>query len=292
MHIEPACLPVVELREEFGTIADEYHTATRNSSVTKRFFKAHELSYDPDMQQLASQGPLHLNDLPRVELPSPRTPIEMSLEDAITRRRSGRNFSTNAMDIEHLATLLYLANGVRHVEHAGAAVYHRNVPNAGNLGSVEIFPVVLNVDNVPPGIYHFDTLFHDLACLRGGQFDSWLKELVFFQVEFGSAAVALVLTSAVGRLQAKYGPRGYRLGVCDVGHVSQNLYLVGAGLGLEVCATAGFVDEELDQALGLDGVNTASMLVLLVGYSAVAWETEHLAHASGLGQERIISRGS
>jgi SagB-type dehydrogenase family enzyme len=283
MLIEPASFSVAQLRDEFGTIADEYHSATRNSSVTKRFFKAHELGYDPDIQRLASQGPLHLNGLPRVELPSPRAPIEMSLEDAISRRRSGRNFSLHAMDGKHLATLLYLANGVRHVEHAGGVVYyHRNVPNAGNLGSVEIFPVVLNVDNVPPGIYHFDALYHDLACLRGGQFDSWLKELVFFQMEFGSAAVALVLTSAVGRMQAKYGPRGYRLGVCDVGHVSQNLYLVGAGLGLEVCATAGFVDEQLDRALGLDGVTTASMLVLLVGCSAVAF-----ADATSLGSNDV-----
>lgn len=80
-----------------------------------------------------------------------------------------------------------------------------------------------------------------------------------------TAAVALVLTSAIGRLQAKYGTRGYRFGLFDVGHVSEDIYLAGTGLGLQVCATAGFIDEEVDRTLGLDGLERATMLVLLIG---------------------------
>jgi nitroreductase len=67
------------------------------------------------------------------------------------------------------------------------------------------------------------------------------------------------------RLQTKYGIRGYRFALLDVGHVSQNIYLVGTALGVQVCASAGFIDDTVDQALGLDGLDTASMLVVLVG---------------------------
>ena len=63
----------------------------------------------------------------------------------------------------------------------------------------------------------------------------------------------------------KYSLRGYRFGLLDVGHVSQNLYLVASALGLQVCATAGFIDDVLDSALGLDGLDVASMLMVLVG---------------------------
>jgi SagB-type dehydrogenase family enzyme len=143
----------------------------------------------------------------------------------------------------------------------------RNVTNSGNLGSVEVYPVILAVDGVDPGIYHFDSVHHDLALLHRGMFRTWLREVVFFQLEFADAAMALVLTSAFGRLKAKYGPRGYRLGLFDVGHVSENVYLIATGLGLEVCATAGFVDEVMDSTLGVDGLETATSLVVLVGPS-------------------------
>jgi SagB-type dehydrogenase family enzyme len=145
--------------------------------------------------------------------------------------------------------------------------YRRTVTNSGNLGSVEAYPVVLAVDGIPPGIYHFDTVRHDLALMRSGFFREWLRELVLYQLEFADAAVAVVLTSAFGRLKAKYGPRGYRLGLLDIGHVSQNMYIVATALGLAVCATAGFVSEELETVLGLDGLETAASLVLLIGPS-------------------------
>lgn len=255
------------LPEAFGTLADAYHSATRNPGATKGLFKAHEVHYSPFVQQLAAEAPLHLDDHPRVSLPAARAAVPMPVDEAITRRVSGRRFGRDPLPADQLATLLYLGNGVREVVRVGGEVlfYQRNVTNSGNLGSVEIFPIVMNVAGVAPGIYHFDSVHHDLACVRRGEFRTWLMERVLFQREFPAAAVALVLTSAIGRLQAKYGPRGYRFGLFDVGHVSENVYLAGTGLGLQVCATAGFIDEEVDRTLGFDGLDRATMLVLLVG---------------------------
>jgi hypothetical protein len=36
-------------------------------------------------------------------------------------------------------------------------------------------------------------------------------------------------------------------------------------MGLQECATAGFIDDAVDSALGLDGLDAASILVVLVG---------------------------
>jgi hypothetical protein len=40
-------------------------------------------------------------------------------------------------------------------------------------------------------------------------------------------------------------------------------------LGLEVCATAGFIDEEFDRALEVDGLDVATMLIILLGMPAL-----------------------
>jgi SagB-type dehydrogenase family enzyme len=78
-------------------------------------------------------------------------------------------------------------------------------------------------------------------------------------------AVVLVFTCAFGRLSAKYGPRSYRLGYLDVGHASAQGYPAATALGLHACASAGFIDEAVDALLGIDGLDTASVLVQAVG---------------------------
>ena len=249
------------------TLAEEFHVASRNAAAFKRIYKAYEVHYEPFVQQLVATAPLHLADYPRVELPAHGASVHMSLGEAIKRRASGRGFSSVTLSVAALAELLRLANGIHTIIRSEdqPVFYRRPAANSGGLGSVEIFPIILNVDGVEPGIYHFDSVRLDLARLYPGNFREWLREVILFQVEFSEAAVALVLTSAVGRLRAKYGLRGYRFALLDVGHVSQNIYLVSTGLGLQVCATAGFIDDELDAVLGLDGLDNASMLVVLVG---------------------------
>lgn len=245
-----------------GNLAEDYHVTSRNSIALKGNHRAHQIHYEPHIQELVRTAPLRLESAQRTRLPPPAR-ARMSLDEAILRRVSGRRFGGRPLAPEELSALLFLANGVR----ASGGESHRNAPSSGNLGSVEIFPVVLDVRGVDPGVYHFDSVAHDMALLKPGSFREWLRNRVFYQLEFADAAVALVLTSAVGRLGQKYGLRAYRLGLLDVGHVSENIYLVGTALGLQTCATAGFIDDELDAALGLDGLDVASMLVLLIGAS-------------------------
>ena len=252
---------------EYESLDESYHVSTRSNSFTKRCFKAHETHYSPWVQQLVADAPLHRDDLPRVALPAPSiTSLQMPVSEALLRRRSGRLYGNEPLRADDVSTLLAMALGVHRSLTAGErTTYRRTVTNSGNLGSVEAYPIVLAVEDISPGIYHFDSVHHDLTLLKCGLYREWLRECVLFQLEFADAAMAIVLTSAFGRLKAKYGPRGYRLGLLDIGHVSQNVYLIATALGLAVCATAGFVDEELDTALGLDGLETTASLVLLIG---------------------------
>ena len=248
------------------SLAAEFHVASRNQAAYKRYYKAHDIHYQPSIRQLVTDAPLALKAATRVELPSDDERADESILSTIKNRGSGRAITDAPLPASTLATLLRHSNAViGSAQTPDGAFYRRAAANSGDLGSVEIFPVVLNVQGIQPGIYHFDSVQHDLAEVRSGNFGAWLREFVLFQAELSSAAVALVLTAAVGRLQTKYGIRGYRFALLDVGHVSQNIYLVGTALGIQVCASAGFIDDEVDQALGLDGLDTASMLVLLLG---------------------------
>ncbi|MFO0889523.1 MAG: SagB/ThcOx family dehydrogenase [Isosphaeraceae bacterium] len=253
--------------ERLGSLSQAYHHASRNplsiSKITPRYFETY---HDPRIQQMVAEAARHIEGPPRVPLPAALGLASMPLADAITTRSSRRDFPDGALGLLEFGTLLHLGNGVREVRGGCVPIsYQRNVPSCGNLGSTEVYPIVMSVEGIEPGIYHYDSVRHDLAQLRKGQFRGWMREFALPQVEFSDAAAAIVLTSAIGRLEAKYGRRSYRLALMDVGHVSENLQLTATAMRLSVCAANGFVDEELNHALGLDGLSDATMLVILIG---------------------------
>jgi SagB-type dehydrogenase family enzyme len=155
--------------------------------------------------------------------------------------------------------------GIARADATGGAAWRRHAPSSGALGSATVYPIVIRVSGIDAGIYHYDGTGHDLALVRRGRLESWLRERVLYQREFSLAAVVLVVASAIAPLAERYGIRGYRLALLDAGHVSQNLQLAAAALGLSACAVAGFIDSELDDALGLDGVSDASLLCVAMG---------------------------
>jgi SagB-type dehydrogenase family enzyme len=233
-------------------------------SIFKRYRSAYDVHFDPEVQRLVSESPLRIEGV-RYALPT-AAQLKMPLGDSITCRTSGRTYSEAAVSREALATLLFHINGVRRVSSFnGLKTYQRNVPSSGNLGSIEVFPIVLNVEALEPGVYHFDQVSHELVTLRCGNYEQWLRDEALYQVEFSGAAVVLVFTCAFGRLNAKYGPRSYRLGYLDAGHASAQGYLAATALGLQVCSSAGFIDEAFDALLGIDGLDTASVLVQIIG---------------------------
>jgi SagB-type dehydrogenase family enzyme len=188
----------------------------------------------------------------------------MGVGAAIEARRSSRTFDRNfAVDLKAISTILYLSCGTR--KQIGSLALKRNTPNSGNLGSIEIYVVALSIQDVEPGIYHYDSVDCALTQLNTGNFRLWIREFVCYQSEFSDCSALLILTSNVGRLKAKYGERGYRLGLLDAGHVSQNIQLVCTSIGLAVCATAGFIDDEVNRTLRLDGLRDATVLCLAVG---------------------------
>jgi len=192
-----------------GTIAEDFHIASRNSAALKQNYRAHLIHYSPEVEKLVRKAPLKIEEGNKINLPPPLK-IQMSITETINRRSSGRNFSNVPITSEELSTLLYYGNAIQKNPYTkNQNYYQRNVPNSGNLGSVEVYPIILNVEGIEPGIYHFDSFSHHLDQVQLGNYSTWLFEKGFFQVEWSNSSVGFVITSAIGRLTAKYGLRGY-----------------------------------------------------------------------------------
>lgn len=248
-----------------GNLAEEYHVASRNLHALRDFAMLGRTRFDPEVVARGSEPPLSLRGK-RIALTRAEGLARMPLADAIRSRTSARAFGAASLEAHELGALLDLGSGVREVVRAAnGTFYRRSAPCAGGLGSIEVYPIVRRVAGIPAGLYHFDSVRHELTELCPGDPTTWLRERVLQQPDLADAAVAFVLTCDLGRLAKKYYLQGYRLGLLDAGHVSENLQLTATAMGLGTCAVGGFIDDEVDGALGLDGVDRASVLLVVVG---------------------------
>jgi SagB-type dehydrogenase family enzyme len=151
---------------------------------------------------------------------------------------------------------------------AGREVNLRSYPSSGALYAVEIYPVVFGVEDLSPGVYHYDAVRNELELLK-----SPIERQVIVRAALpveremvAGAAVMICLTGCFSRHERKYGEGGYRMMVAETGHISQNLILTAAALGLNARPFGGVFDELLNGDLGLNTSEGQFLLSVLVGH--------------------------
>lgn len=200
-------------------------------------------------------------DAPLVPLSRDFTYRGLTVEEAIQRRRSSRDYSGQPMSLAELSHLLYHINGITE----DTRYPFRAAPSSGGLYPIEIYPVVHNVADLSAGLYHYNVRDHALDLLRAEDFRRELTHYAVDQEMVGQANLTLVLTAIFQREQWKYGSRAYRYTLLDAGHIGQNIYLAATSMGLGACAIGAFFDDDINQMLGVDGVAEAVVYLLVVG---------------------------
>jgi SagB-type dehydrogenase family enzyme len=197
----------------------------------------------------------------KVNLPKPQY-RGMTLEEAIEKRRSIRNYSKKPITKTQLSQLLFSAQGIT------GKIYGqplRSAPSAGALYPFEIYLVVNNVQDLPQGIYHYSVLDHALELVRAGDFRSEITDAGLEQEMLGDANVTFILSAIFDRVRHKYGERGFRYTYIEAGHISQNIYLQSVSLGLGSVCVGAFLDEKVNQLIDVDGRKEAVIYLHAVG---------------------------
>ena len=248
-----------------------YHESTK---VTRRNYgelsrRNDFMTRDPQFLLMTSRAWKTYSGAERVPLPVPKLD-QISLGDAIHRRKSQIGaYSGAPITLDELGGLLHYSYGTtRYIESkafAGEKLYYRAAASAGGLYPLEIYPIVFGVDGLPPGIYHYGVINHELERVRGGAFlDELLKVTTYYDLA-RTSSVMFAITAVFPRNMSKYLFRGYRFICHDVGVLLQNMYLAGTGLGLGTCAIGGFFDDEVGRMLQIDNVDENVMMLFSVG---------------------------
>lgn len=113
--------------------------------------------------------------------------------------------------------------------------------------------MVSNVENLPPGLYHYNGEEHTLELIRKGDLREELAEACLGQRCVATAPVNIVIVAHFERTTSRYGERGIRYVYMDTGHMGQNIYLQATALGLGTVAVGAFYDEKVKEVLGVEG---------------------------------------
>ena len=108
-------------------------------------------------------------------------------------------------------------------------------------------------------------LNHEIELLIPGDPTEQMYEVCCQQEFVHNTSIVIIMSGVLARTKLKYGERGYRYVLLDIGHLGQNIYLSCASLDLAIMTTCGFFDDEANKLLRIDGVDETVLYVAFVG---------------------------
>jgi len=213
--------------------------------------------------------PLPIKRYPLVRtLHFPKEILDEEFPRLLRERRTWREFGKSPVPRESLARLLYLSFGVQgwdHIPKIGRFAL-KTSPSAGGLHPLESYVLVRNVQDVPTGIYHYDSAEHGLQRIRRGT-NSWeIQQLLAGQWWFRKAAFVVFLTAIFHRSQWKYDyALAYRAVLAEAVHQCQTFCVTATWLGLAPFCTMALADTKIEKRLGLDGISESVLYAMGAG---------------------------
>jgi SagB-type dehydrogenase family enzyme len=259
--------------EPLMSLSETYHEASKLNHITGRSFRRRIQSIlGPEFfLKIISQAYKTYPTAEAIGLPEQgklsEPPDAQKLTELIRSRRSVRAFTGQAISIDNLSTLLRNSYGVTGGFELSYGIEQtaRAVPSGGALFPLEIYIASFRVEGLAPAIYHYNVIKHSLETVRPGLFENELGPSFYYEDMFKRVSAVVIITGILKRSALKYGERAYRFMMIEAGHVGQNLCLSACSLKLGSVMLGGFMDDEVNEVIGVDGVNETVLYAAGIG---------------------------
>jgi SagB-type dehydrogenase family enzyme len=187
----------------------------------------------------------------KIKLPDPSIKGSMSVNEALLKRRSVREYKDTCLTLQEVSQLLWAAYGISDSVIWNGYGLH-TAPSAGALYPLELYLVAGNVSGLPAGIYKYHPKGHYLILIKSGDNRSDLCDASYGQEMVKNAPVTIVYSAVFERTTEKYGNRGRERYVCmDLGHSGENVYLQATAMNIGTCAIGAFSDKDVAKVIGM-----------------------------------------
>ena len=174
----------------------------------------------------------------------------ITVEQAISLRRSVRSYGLSSIHIDVLGSMLWAGQG--------AVGDFRTSPSAGGQYPLEIYVVAHRIDALTSGIYSYKQDTHSLCCEVEDCFQERIEKVAIgSQPWLSDAAAVIVVVARISEIKAHFydqkplGKRGEHYAYIETGCVLQNMQLQGTINNIGCVITGGYYDEILSKMLSL-----------------------------------------
>lgn len=188
--------------------------------------------------------PMVLSSFDTIQLLAPDTLTGMPLMQAISRRKTDREFESKNLSLKHLSEILWVANGINR------ANGKRTVPSAMARYPIQTYAILSN------GIYFYNVNKHQLEPVVKGDYRSIAGTQTFVE---NAPLNLLYIAKAINEKDTYAGA------MLDSGYCGQNVYLYCASEGLKTVVRGKANQEELFKALKIES-GYKFILAQTVGY--------------------------
>ena len=193
-------------------------------------------------------------DVMIIKLPAPKEKGNVSLEEAIKKRRSERSLQGQKLTLEEIGQLLWSCQGITD-EDSG----HRSAPSAGATYPLEIFLVSSD------GFFQYIPKTHSIKIIKKDDLRPALSKACLGQGFVKDAAVDILICADFKRTTDRYGDRGMGYVYIEVGHAAQNVHLQAVAMDLGSVPVGAFSGDSVKALLGLSQ-DLVPIYVIPVGY--------------------------
>lgn len=232
------------------TLFDQFWEASSLDKFNVQQFAQQLNNYDSDSKEL-------MLEYPEVSymLPQARTQINKIAK----KRSSKRNFSGKELSLKELSRILssfYAWNGLE----------HRSYPSAGATYVTEAFCIAFNVERFSGKSIYYDPEKHGVVIVSNSA-PTWKEASKSLNMNIvGEPNLLLILVTFPERATAKYGDRGGRFALLEVGAAMQQLSLqIAESSKLKGVAVGGMLDNIWKQSLKLEHTDAHITLGYLIG---------------------------
>jgi SagB-type dehydrogenase family enzyme len=204
------------------------------------------LTFNFFCQEKKVEAKMRTSESDVIELPSPSYTGTITIEEALNKRRSIRDYSEKPFTISEISQVLWAAQGITEESYG-----LRTAPSAGALYPLEIYIAASNVKDLSMGLYKYKPQNHTLKKISEGDKSTTISNAALQQDAIENSAAIVIVTAVYERTAVKYGSRTERYVHIEVGAVGQNIYLQSLSLGLGTVMIGAFKDDALKKVLAL-----------------------------------------
>lgn len=188
-----------------------------------------------------------------IQLPSPVLSSPVSVEEAISKRRSVRQFADKPLNYVQMGQLAWSGQGITDKQRG-----YRAAPSAWAVYPIELYFVT------PEGLLVYRPEEHSMEQLQKADLRNQLSAAVK-QRTLAEAPCDIIIAGSVRKLAQKSGNKAGRFLMLEAGHISENIQLQAVSLGLVSVPVGDFETRSVARVCGLPG-DLEPLLIVCVGH--------------------------